>query len=90
MNLDDTFCFKLGFDKKKDEKGRVYYKKTYGDGAYALVTALEGQDDIADDAFHVAYHNEPLNVLMENDCESPMGGEFFLSNALEMTKNMKK
>ena len=67
MNLDDTFCFKLGFDKKKDEKGRVYYKKTYGAGAYALVTALEGQDDIADDAFHVAYHNEPLNVLMEND-----------------------
>ena len=31
-----------------------------------------------------------LLVLMENDCESPMGGEFFLSNALEMTKNMKK
>lgn len=89
MNLEDTFSFKLGFDKRKDEQGRLYYKKTYKFGEYALVKPLDGQE-IADDAFHVEYHNEALNIFKEMDCTSPIGGEFFLSNALEMAKNQKK
>ena len=86
MSLDDVFVFKLRFRRREDDKGlnpvrEVYYRRDYA----PEVTALP-----EDGAFRLTFRDENRNVLMEKDCTSPMGGEFFLNNALEMTKNQKK
>lgn len=89
-NLEDTFVFKLGFTKTRDERGRLAYRKQYGAGVTATVTALGDADAPVDNAFTVTYRNEPLGIDHSNDCETPMGGEFWLSNQLEMAKNQRR
>lgn len=89
MNLDDTFRFKLGFTKKKDERGRLCYRKFYANGGCAIVSAVGDDPEPTDRSFHVEYRHEGLNLFYERDCQSPIAGEFFLSNILEMTKNKK-
>ena len=95
MSLDDVFVFKLRFRRREDDKGltpvrEVYYRRDYAPGVTAFVTPLPGAASPEDGAFRLTFRDENRDVLMEKDCTSPMGGEFFLNNALEMTKNQKK
>lgn len=95
MRLDDIFAFKLRFKRREDDKGlhpvrEVYYRRDYAPGVSAFVTPISGASAPTDEAFCLTFRDENKNVLMEKDCTSPMGGEFFLNNALEMTKNQKK
>lgn len=95
MSLDEVFGFKLRFRRRDDDKGlnpqrQVYYRRDYGAGVTAFVTPLDGEDAPRDEAFRLTFRDENKDVLMVKDCTSPMGGEFFLNNALEMTKNVRK
>ena len=95
MRLDDIFVFKLRFKRRDDDKGlhpvrEVYYRRDYAPGVSAFVTPISGASSPTDEAFRLTFRDENKDVLMEKDCTSPMGGEFFLNNALEMTKNQKK
>ncbi|MGN0941167.1 MAG: hypothetical protein ACI4OA_05640 [Selenomonadaceae bacterium] len=92
--IDKTFGFEQRYEERTDDEGmrqkvETYYRKRFSNGAYAIVCAADGEDEMRDDNFHVLFVDEKKNIRREQDVVSPIGGKFFIDNALEMDKNSK-
>ncbi|MBQ9364163.1 MAG: hypothetical protein IJT82_00165 [Schwartzia sp.] len=92
--IDKTFGFEQRYEKRTDDQGmrnkvETYYRKKFPNGAYAIACPADGEDEMRDDNFHVLFVDEAKGIRREQDVVSPIGGKFFIDNALEMDKNMK-